>query len=450
MDKQSTEGRMSSEYPVVRSTRRWHGVNAIALLVSGAGVLANRPGLVLSGVVGVAFAIASRVDAPPTVDLDVERRLSDTDPAPGTSVTVTVTVTNTGNALCPDLRLIDGVPPALTVEDGSPRRGTALRPGKTVAFEYTVRATRGVHRFGPIVAIGRNASGTIERRRTVVEADETTITCVPPLSGTEPVALPLYDRAVGVTGRVATRESGAGTVFHSVREYRHGDPPNRIDWNRTARTGELTTVEYRRERSATVVVLVDARTAAYVAPSRDDRPAIERSIAAAGTAFEGLLATGNRVGLAALSPTECWLAPASGRAHRGRARELLGTHPALSPTPPEEPFLKMTSLRRLRHRLATDAQVVFCSPLSDGYAATVARRLHAHAHPTTVLSPDPTRAGDGNRDERTRGTEPGVQLAGIERSFRCSDLRDDGIRVVDWGEEPLRRAVETASRRWSV
>lgn len=442
---------MSTEYPIVRSTRRWHGVNAIALLVSGVGILASRPGLVLSGVIGVAFAVASRVDSPPTVDLQIERRLSDAEPAPEESVTVTVTVTNTGDALCPELRVIDGVPPALTVEDGSPRHGTALRPGKTVAFEYTVRAHRGVHRFEPMVAIARNASGTTEHQRTVESnGNETTITCIPPLSK-QPVALPLYNHAVGTTGRVATRAGGAGTVFHSVREYRHGDPPNRIDWNHTAQTGELTTVEYRQERSATVVLLIDARNAAYVAPAQEDRPAIEQSITAAGSVFEGLLATGNRVGLAALSPTECWLAPASGQTHRAQARELLGTHPALSPTPPEEPFLKMTTLRRLRHRLPTDAQVVFCSPLPDSYAATVARELHAHGHPTTVLSPDPTRAWieDGmDRDEHA--TETSVQLAGIERSLRCGSLRDDGIRVVDWGDNPLRRAVKTASQRWAV
>ncbi|RRJ31299.1 DUF58 domain-containing protein [Halocatena pleomorpha] len=423
-------------------------MNALALLVSGVGILATRPGLVLSGVVVIVFAVASRVDTPPTADLDVQRRVSADTPAPNASVTVTVTVTNAGNALCPELRVIDGVPPALTVESGSPRHGTALRPGKTVAFEYTVSARRGVHRFDPLVLIARNASGTTERRRTVESDGDETITCRPPLSRSEPVALPLYDHAAGVTGRVATSAGGAGTAFHSVREYRHGDPPNRIDWNHTARTGELTTVEYRQERSATVVLLVDARSAAYVAPDPDKRPAIERSIAAAGAVFDGLLSVGNRVGLAALSPTECWLAPASGTAHRVRARELLGTHPALAPTPPEQSFLKMTSLRRLRHRLPTDAQVVFCSPLPDSYAATVARQLHAHGHPTTVLSPDPTQFDDQmDRDEST--TETKLRLAGIERSLRCSTLRDDGVRVVDWGTEPLREAVATASRRWS-
>lgn len=443
-----------SEYPLVRPTRRWHGVNAVALLVSGVGILANRPGLVLSGVVVIAFAVASRVDNPPTVDLAVERRLSDATPDPGTPVTVTVRVTNTGTALCPELRLIDGVPQALVVEDGSPRLGTALRPGKTATFEYTVTATRGVHRFEPMMVIARNASGTTERRRTIAETEEhdspTTITCVPPLS--DGVALALYPQAVGATGRVTTREGGAGTVFHSVREYRHGDPPSRIDWNRTARTGEFTTVQYQRERSATVVLLIDARAETYIASSPDGPPAIERSIEAASALFVGLLAADNRVGIAALSPTECWLAPTSGTAHRGRARELLGTHPALAPTPPEEPFLKMTSLRRFRWRLPTDAQVVFCSPLPDSYAANVARRLHAEGHPTTVVSPDPTRPNDDYEESdrpARHGTDPGMELARIERSIRCSALRNDEIRVVDWGTEPLSRAVDDAAQRWS-
>lgn len=435
---------MSSEYPIVRSTRRWHGVNAVGLLVSGIGIIAGRPGLVLSGVVVIAFAVASRVDSPPTVDLAVERRLSDTTPDPDTPVTVTVGVTNTGTSLCPELRLIDGVPEALVVEEGSPRLGTALRPGKTATFEYTVTATRGVHRFDPMIIIARNASGTTERRRTIEETtdnpnERTTITCVPPLP--EGVALPLYPQAVGATGRVMTREGGTGTVFHSVREYRHGDPPSHIDWNRTARTGEFTTVQYQRERSATVLLLIDARDTAYITHSRDGPPAVENSIAAAGALFEGLLATDNRVGIAAISPTECWLAPTSGTAHRGRARELLGTHPALAPTPPEQPFLKMTSLRRLRHRLPTDAQVIFCSPLPDRYAANVARRLDADGHRTTVVSPNPTR-------QESTETKTGMELARIERTLRCSALRNDGIRVVDWDTEPLQQAVDDASRRW--
>jgi uncharacterized protein (DUF58 family) len=420
----------------VRSTARWRGVNVISLVVSGTGVLADRPGLVLAGVIGIAFAAVARAGTPPTIDLSIERRLSDEMPGPDDPVTVTVQVTNTGNRVLPDLRIIDGVPSALVVEDGSPRFGTALRPGASAEFKYTVTAARGVHQFDPSLVIARDMSGAKERR---VEgtATQTTITCVPPLS--QPVSLPLREQTTGITGQVPTSDGGSGLAFHAVREYRHGDPLSRIDWNRTARTGEFSTIEFQRERSATVVLLIDAREAAYIAPDSHDSTALERSITAAGALFEGFLATDDRVGIAVLSPTDCWLAPGSGDTHRTRARELLATHPAVSPDAPDSSYFGRATLRRFRRRLPTDAQVVFCTPLPDRYSALVARRLDAHGHHVTVVSPDPM------------GPETaGGKLEHTERSLRCSALRDDGIRVIDWNDGSLRTEIETATQRWSA
>lgn len=419
----------------VRSTARWRGVNVISLVVSGTGVLADRPGLVLSGVIAIAFTAVARAGTPPTVDLSIERRLSDEMPGPDEPVRVTVQLTNTGDSVLTDLRFIDGVPPALVVEDGSPRFGTALRPGASAEFEYTVTAARGVHHFDPSLAIARNVSGAKERRIEIT-AKQNTITCVPPLP--QPVSLPLRAQTTGITGQVPTSDGGSGLAFHAVREYRHGDPLSRIDWNRTARTGEFSTVEFQRERSATVMLLIDARKAAYVAPDSEDPTALERSIKAAGALFEGFLATDDRVGIAVLSPTDCWLAPGTGDTHRMRARELLATHPAVSSDAPDGTFFGRAKLRRFRRRLPTDAQIVFCSPLPDRYAALVARRLNAYGNHVTVVSPDPT------GDETTGGT-----LERIERSLRCSALRDDGIRVIDWNDEALRTAIETATQRWS-
>ncbi len=45
--------------------------------------------------------------------------------------------------------------------------------------------------------------------------------------------------------------------FEEVREYRYGDDVRTIDWNVTARTGELHVKRYREERDLTVLLLVD-------------------------------------------------------------------------------------------------------------------------------------------------------------------------------------------------
>ncbi len=415
-------------------TNRWTGIDGVALLVAAAGILARRPALLLAGTVAVAYAVYARSDRAPTPSLSVSRDLSESSPDPGEEVTVTVRVENVGDAPLPDLRLVDGVPPALEVTDRTARLGTALRPGKRATFSYIVRAIRGEHDWQPVAAVVRGPSGATERTE-AVDAP-TTLRCAPRLEAT--ASLPLRGLTTAYTGRVGTDVAGDGIEFYSTRAYRPGDPLSRIDWNRYARVGELSTRQFREERAATVVLLVDAREEAYVASGDGGPNAVERSVDAASRAFTALLDSGDRVGVAALSPDECWLAPGTGGDHRAAARTLFGTHPALSPTPSEGTFFPTIHVRRLRRRLPADAQVLLLSPLVDDYAARLARRIEAYGHPVTVISPDPTR-------EDT----PGRRLARVERRTRTSDLRRHGIRVVDWGETSLASAVERAGERWS-
>jgi uncharacterized repeat protein (TIGR01451 family) len=412
-------------------------VTALALLLGAVGVLLSRPALVLGGAVGVLFGAAARAAGPPAAALAVERTVEPESADPGETARVTVTVRNEGDALLPDVRVVDGVPPALSVARGSPRHATALRPWKAVTFSYAVDAARGTHRFEPATVLVRGFTGAVERELSVPAEPAGTLSVAPRLVEGQPV--PLRPQTTGFTGRVGTNVGGSGTEFHSVREYRRGDPLSRVDWGRLARTGEFATLQFREERSATVVLLVDTRTEARVAPTPTALPAVERSVAAAGEAFTALLSTGDRVGLAAYGPTGCWLAPSTGDEHRARARALLGTHEAFAPTAPDGPFLPSIARRRVQRRLPGDAQILLFSPLVDDQPADFARRLDAYGHRVTVVSPDPTAADT-----------PGHTLAGIERELRCSALRGAGVRVVDWADEPLPAAFTRAERRWSA
>ncbi|WP_327051543.1 DUF58 domain-containing protein [Halomicrococcus gelatinilyticus] len=419
----------------VRETKRWTGVSAVALLAGGVGVVAGSPVTLLVGVVGVAFAAYARSGTPPSTAVSVSRSVDDADPAPGDEVRVEVTVTNDGDATLPDLRVVDGVPEGLRVTDGSARLGTALRPGKEAAFAYTVEAVRGEHRFDPATVVARDFSGAVEREFDV--KNDTTLACTPELSATAE-EVPLREQTTRHTGRVTTGEGGAGVEFYATREYRPGDPMSRIDWNRRAKTGELTTVQFRQERVATVVLLVDAREQAYVAASPDEPSAVEHSVRAAGKTFAALLDSGDRVGVATLAPENGWLAPGAGNQHRAQAREFLAHHESLSRTPPEDPFYSTVTMRWLRRRLPANAQVVFFSPLCDGYAPEVARRLDAAGHAVTVVSPDPT-----------VDDTPGTRLARAERVRHLRSLRAGGVRAVDWDtDDHLGVALTHADRRW--
>jgi len=325
-------------------TGHWAGIGALAFAGVALGLPFQRPGLFLVSLVGVGFAAYARLGDAPTPQLRVERELSETAPSPDDEVTVTVTVENEGASTLPDLRLVDGVPPGLSVVDGTARLGTALRPGKRATYSYTVTVSRGSHDWEPMTAVVRNASGSRERTREIDA--ETTLQCLPELGASS--ALPLRGLTTPYSGRVATDVAGSGLEFHSTREYRQGDPLSRVDWNRYARSGELSTVSFREERAATVVLLIDSREEAYRAPDEETPNAVERGVDAASEAFSALLSTGDRVGLASYGPEECWLAPATGEEHRATARRLLADHPAFSVAPAEKPFYPSIALRTRR------------------------------------------------------------------------------------------------------
>ncbi|OIB59281.1 DUF58 domain-containing protein [Natrialba sp. SSL1] len=414
-----------------RQTGYWTGIGAVALLAVGIGTLAEAPGVILAGVVGIGYAGFARAFEPPEPDLAIERTLSNEEPDPGDEVEVRVTITNTSSRFVPDLRFVDGVPPGLAVTDGSSRLGTALRPGESVGLEYTVTVQRGKHEFDPALALVRDLSRSTEHEYVV--GSETTVVCEPEL---RPVAapVPLRTTAASFAGRLTTTEGGTGTTFHSVREYRPNDPLSRIDWNRRAKSGELATLSFHEERAARVVVLVDARERSFLAPEPDAAHAVDRSVAAAGRIAASLLAEGDTVGLAGIGPVgrdgttsaasmsePCWLAPASGRDHEIRFQELLATHPQFETMPPAAESRWLSQLRTIRRRLSAETQIVFLSPLCDSMAPTIARRLDARGHAVTVVSPDPT-------TDRTIGH----QLAATARRVRRFDLQQAGIPVIDW------------------
>ncbi len=61
----------------------------------------------------------------------------------------------------------------------------------------------------------------------------------------------------GMAGRYRSAFKGRGLEFEEVREYRSGDDVRTIDWNVTARTGDLHVKRYHEERDLTVLLLID-------------------------------------------------------------------------------------------------------------------------------------------------------------------------------------------------
>lgn len=416
-------------------TGRWRGVHALALAAAGIGILTGTPLAIVAGLAGVGFAAYSRVWEAPAPALVIERHVDETEPRPGDRVSITVSVRNAGDRLLPDLRLCDDVPAGLRVVDGTPRHTTALRPGKTATISYEVAAVRGAHTFDSVTVISRDVSGATQRVERA-ESSPVRVVCRPRF-GSE--TAPLGDLATLLPGRRNVDATGQGIAFHSLREYRRGDPQASVDWNRLAKTGDLATRRYDQPRAVEAVLVVDARATTYVTgDGTANRPAVDVCALAAGRLACGLLDDGVRVGLAALGPRPCWLAPAAGGGHRERLLDRLTTDPAFGWEPPEGDG--PDGMDRVLTRLPGDAQVIFLSPVVDDRAAEFARQCAARGHDVAVASPDVTA-----RDSPCR------RLAAAERRLRLDDLRGDRFRVVEWtpgartesGNAPSRSSGET-------
>lgn len=418
-----------------RRTRRWHGAVGAALLAGGLGMLSKEPLVVLSAVVGVAFAAYPGVDRTPSPDLEIGRTVNDPTPDPGDPVEVTVTVWNAGERTLPDVRLVDGVPAMLQVVDGTPRQTAVLPPGDGTTFSYTVRVRRGVHRFEPATAIVRNLSGSIEVETTVTT--DTEIDC-----GARNCEILLRQPSGRLSGQLETGEAGPGVEFHGIREYRHGDSMDRIDWNRMARTGELATVEFRERKAAAIVLCLDARQQAYRA-SGSEPHALGHSVAAVRELLPTFSRTRTPVGIAAIGRDLSWFPPGTGHSHRSRARDFLASNPTLSSYQPTvfEGAADASvdgQVTELQKRLGPGTQVVLLSPLLDKESVEIAIELETNGYTVTVVSPDVV-------DPVTVGG----RVARVERANRLSTLRESDVRALDWDpEEPLGVAIFRARQRW--
>lgn len=415
-----------------RATGRYEFGLTVAGLAVAAGVLAGNAAIFLSAIVPLSYVAYGYATRPPTLDVTVDRTLEKAVAAPGETVAVTLSVTNETAEPIPDLRIADDPPADLAVE-GRTRAGLTVQPAETVTLEYDVVARRGEHGFGAVTLVARNASGSLEVSRRV-DPGETVLKCDDVLE-----SLPLAGRTNQLTGRVSTDEGGEGLEFHSVRAFHPTDPMNRVDWNRLARTGELTTIEFREERAASVVVVVDSRETNALARGPREPDARELSRHAAGWVVTALLGENNRVGVACYGGTGNYLLPRSGRAQATRAKRVLDGEWCGSYGRNEWLARADRHVDRFCRNLADEKQIVFVTPALDAEPVDTAERFRAYGHPVTVISPSIT------QEETTGG-----RLETLEHRRRLRELREYGVRVVSWNpDDPLHLAVERAARRWS-
>lgn len=121
---------------------------------------------------------------------------------------------------------------------------------------------------------------------------------------------------------------GRGMEFDEVRPYQRGDEVRTIDWNVTARTGDLFVKRYIEERELTVMLLVDASASGEFGTANRFKRDVAAELAAV-LAFSAI-SNNDKVGLLIFTDQiELFITPRKGRRHVLRLiRELLAFQPS--------------------------------------------------------------------------------------------------------------------------
>ncbi len=420
--------------PQVVGTRRF-GLT-VGLLSAAIGLVTHTTGPFMLGFLAVGYSLTKYLTSAPEPHIEVTRLLASDSPVPGDLVEVELRVTNTGKRPLTDLRVVDGLPSALRIVEGSPAMATSLQPDATASLQYAFRAKRGTYTFDDTKLIARDLGNVWERALGLRLRTRLTV-------ATQLDELALEEQTSQRIGTVKTDRGGSGVEFYSTREYRTGDPLSRVNWNQLAKSGELATIEFREQRSPTVAIVLDQREEARVAPTEAALDGVDLSVYAAEQAFLKLLDGGTEVGLITYGERLTDIEPANDAAQRALVQSRLrvateryaaalgeaavetagAVYQRLSPEP-----------QALEHHVPRNAQVLALSPAIDGFAVETTERLMALGHQVTLLTPSVSGAGT-----------PGSRRARLDRACRLEAIRDEGTRVIDWQpDEPLQIAVARA------
>lgn len=216
--------------------------------------------------------------------------------------------------------LMQGAPAEITLEVSNPQaRGLKLRlrealhPGLASAPQHKAMALpalgalgwtyrihprrRGEHRVGPLTMRVLGPWGLAWSQRDILpEEDQRVFPQVRWDGKVGQLLLLAHHRSLG---RLPQRLQGLGTEPYALREYRTGDPPQKIHWKATARHGKLVSREDTWERGGRLLVLLDCGRG--MSGMDGQRSKLDHALAAALALTRVATARGDRVTLVTFS-----------------------------------------------------------------------------------------------------------------------------------------------------
>ena len=371
------------------------------------------------------------------LQLRATRSLSRVRVSEGQTVSVKLVVTNDGARI--DEVLIEEQPPAqlhVIKSDAAALTETrilvSLAPGDSVELNYTVRAKRGHHLFEDIHVTAIDHFDLFKRKASFCASGESELYVLPPVTRVRQIAIrPRQTRVFA--GAIPARVGGSGTEFFGVRAYQPGDALRHINWKANARHPQaLFTNEFQQERIADVGLILDARRRVDVRAGSGTL--FEHSILVTAALAETFLDGGNRVGMVSYGGYLNWTLPGYGKYQRERILRAL----ARADTGDSQVFDKLEYLptRFFPRR----SQLVLISPLHPDDLKFLIR-LRAQGYEILVISPNPVMY-----EQKVLSDSPSVRMAlriaTVERTVMLRQLRQAGMRTVDWDvDEPIEQTL---------
>jgi uncharacterized protein (DUF58 family) len=313
----------------------------------------------------------------------------------------------------------------------------------TVVVDYTVSDPTGVHHYraGAAVEPGLHKEMVVDLDSHRWGAREVTVTAVTvdqvmglvrhrqhlagslrqrvlPTSETLSRILPPR-RTRPTSGNLPSKALGPGLEFAETRPYRVGDDHRWINWRSSARRGELWVNQYHVERSADVVLFIDAFRDVPMT-NTDSESSTVLSVRLADALARSYLREHARVGAVSFGANVRWLRLGMGRRQAFQIVETLID---------AEATLRSRRIRSSAlppRQIPRESLVIVISPLLDHRVLTAIAYLRARDHEVVVIdmgtefdiAPADESAGLdarllalGRRDARTRLATIGVPVA---------------------------------------
>jgi uncharacterized protein (DUF58 family) len=216
---------------------------------------------------------------------------------------VRLTVTNAGVRRRYFFTICDQLPDGIEAVDEA--NGRTLVPSlaseEQFSSDYILRARRrGVYTIGPAVFRHSDLIGMFDFNRELGRADELVVHPTPaqiPRIWTQVASLRAPERP-------RRRFRSEGTEIYGTRPFVPGDDLRRVDWNATARRGQLIVREYERAEATDATIMLDLERRVH--RGEGDDATIERAVKLAASVAEQLLDRGSSVGMVAVGAEQDW------------------------------------------------------------------------------------------------------------------------------------------------